>query len=87
MPRGTERLRITPSPFHDAAHIERLAAALTETWEALDLPRAAMQLGGASGYAEGSPIERLARDAFAVTLHFENNDFLRRYLGRTLTGS
>ena len=40
VPRGTERLRITPSPFHDAAHIERLAAALTETWEALDLPRA-----------------------------------------------
>ncbi|MBL7406351.1 aminotransferase class I/II-fold pyridoxal phosphate-dependent enzyme, partial [Escherichia coli] len=37
VPRGTERLRITPSPFHDAAHIERLAAALTETWEALDL--------------------------------------------------
>ena len=54
---------------------------------ALDLARAAVQLGGASGYAEGSPIERLARDAFAVTLHFENNDFLRRFLGRTLAGS
>ncbi len=26
-------------------------------------------------------------DAFAVTLHFENNDFLRRFLGRTLAGS
>jgi alkylation response protein AidB-like acyl-CoA dehydrogenase len=54
---------------------------------ALDLTRAAVQLGGASGYAEGSPIERLARDAFAVTLHFENNDFLRRFLGRALVGS
>ena len=40
MPRGTERLRITPSPFHDATHIARLAEALAETWEALDLPRA-----------------------------------------------
>jgi 5-aminolevulinate synthase len=40
VPKGSERLRITPSPYHDAAHIERLAAALTETWEALDLPRA-----------------------------------------------
>ena len=40
VPRGTERLRITPSPFHDAGHIARLAAALSETWQALDLPRA-----------------------------------------------
>ena len=40
VPRGTECLRITPSPFHDAAHIERLAAALSQTWQALDLPRA-----------------------------------------------
>jgi 5-aminolevulinate synthase len=40
VPRGTERLRITPSPFHDAEHIARLAEALAETWETLDLPRA-----------------------------------------------
>ncbi|CAA2138206.1 5-aminolevulinate synthase (plasmid) [Methylobacterium bullatum] len=40
VPRGTERLRITPSPFHDAARIARLTAALTETWDTLDLPRA-----------------------------------------------
>ncbi|GJD76975.1 5-aminolevulinate synthase [Methylobacterium gregans] len=40
VPRGTERLRITPSPFHDAAQIEKLTAALAETWDALDLPRA-----------------------------------------------
>ena len=38
VPRGTERLRITATPFHDDALIDGLAAALTETWNALDLP-------------------------------------------------
>ncbi|TQF29705.1 5-aminolevulinate synthase [Bradyrhizobium sp. UNPA324] len=37
VPRGTERLRITPSPYHADTHIAELAAALTETWEALSL--------------------------------------------------
>jgi alkylation response protein AidB-like acyl-CoA dehydrogenase len=54
---------------------------------ALDLVRAAVQLTGATGYVEGSLVERLARDAFAVTLHFENNDFLRGFVGRTLVQS
>ncbi len=40
VPRGTERLRITPTPFHDAARIATLTAALVETWDTLDLPRA-----------------------------------------------
>ncbi len=43
-----------------------------------------MQLGGATAYEEGSAIERLARDAHAVPLHFENNDFLRAFMGRML---
>lgn len=38
VPRGTERLRITPTPLHDEAHITRLRDALLETWEALGLP-------------------------------------------------
>jgi 5-aminolevulinate synthase len=38
VPRGTERLRITATPFHDDALIDELAAALVETWTALDLP-------------------------------------------------
>ncbi|WP_051630667.1 5-aminolevulinate synthase [Afifella pfennigii] len=38
VPRGTERLRITPTPAHDDALIDHLAEALVETWQALNLP-------------------------------------------------
>jgi 5-aminolevulinate synthase len=38
VPKGTERLRITPTPFHDDQLIRNLATALRETWERLDLP-------------------------------------------------
>jgi 5-aminolevulinate synthase len=39
VPRGSERLRITPTPFHDDALIDRLADALVDVWERLALPR------------------------------------------------
>ena len=39
--RGTERLRITPTPFHDDGLIAALADALTDVWHELDLPTAA----------------------------------------------
>jgi 5-aminolevulinate synthase len=38
VPKGTERLRITPSPCHDDALIDALAEALVEVWRRLDLP-------------------------------------------------
>jgi 5-aminolevulinate synthase len=38
VPRGTERLRITATPFHSDELIDRLAEALVETWSTLDLP-------------------------------------------------
>jgi 5-aminolevulinate synthase len=36
--RGTERLRITPTPLHDDDAIEHLVSALTTVWRRLDLP-------------------------------------------------
>ncbi len=39
--KGTERLRLTPSPVHDAAAIERLVVALSTLWDEMDLARAA----------------------------------------------
>ncbi|HVV80457.1 MAG TPA: 5-aminolevulinate synthase [Pseudolabrys sp.] len=38
VPKGTERLRIAPSPYHDDALIDTLAESLVEVWNALDLP-------------------------------------------------
>jgi 5-aminolevulinate synthase len=39
VPRGTERLRITPTPFHNDRLIEELANALRAVWDTLGLPR------------------------------------------------
>jgi 5-aminolevulinate synthase len=39
VPRGLERLRITPSPHHGDELMDRLAEALTDVWDQLKLPR------------------------------------------------
>ncbi|WP_419729918.1 5-aminolevulinate synthase [Lichenicola sp.] len=41
VPRGTERLRITPTPLHSDADIEVLVSALSEAWSEFSLARAA----------------------------------------------
>ena len=38
VPKGTERLRIAPSPYHDDGLIDTLAEALVAVWEKLGLP-------------------------------------------------
>ena len=40
VPRGTERLRFTPSPMHSDGDIDRLVAALSELWSHCALARA-----------------------------------------------
>jgi 5-aminolevulinate synthase len=41
VPKGTERLRITPSPLHDDATMDDLVEALTAIWSRLRLAQAA----------------------------------------------
>ena len=41
VPRGTERLRVTPTPLHSDEDIETLVAALLDVWEQLPLQKSA----------------------------------------------
>ena len=38
VPIGTERLRVTPTPRHNEAHVSTLVEALVDVWKALGLP-------------------------------------------------
>ena len=42
VPKGTERLRITPSPVHSSDDVERLVSALEDLWTQCELARAPM---------------------------------------------
>ena len=40
VPRGTERLRLTPTPMHGDEDMDRLVAALRDVWQTLEIGRA-----------------------------------------------
>ena len=53
--KGTERLRITPTPFHSDAHVAALVEAVVDVWRALDLPFAAPRIVPFRRQAEPAP--------------------------------
>ncbi|MBC8130189.1 MAG: 5-aminolevulinate synthase [Rhizobiaceae bacterium] len=56
VPRGTERLRITPTPLHGDALIEALKDALVETWNAVGIPFAAPMPANAARSRKITPL-------------------------------
>jgi 5-aminolevulinate synthase len=58
VPRGTERLRITPGPLHTDDHVDVLIQALVETWQALSLPFSGLVLEARERTLTGRPMER-----------------------------
>lgn len=66
VPRGTERLRITPTPMHSEADIRNLVAALREVWQFMDLPLNSGQ--------QAQPEDKTACTASAIPLDPDVNN-------------
>ena len=56
VPRGSERLRVTPTPLHGDALIEGLRDALVETWNAVGIPFASARPAPAERSREVTPL-------------------------------
>jgi len=67
VPKGTERLRITPTPAHDARLVEQLADSMVWVWRQLGLPLTKRHrpldrpelTAAAAGYSAGSASSRI----------------------------
>ncbi len=61
VPRGTERLRVTPTPFHDDELVDRLKDALVAVWKKLGLPLTGpVNIGAAAPAPEPQAVKRVA---------------------------
>lgn len=67
VPRGTERLRFTPSPLHNDKEMAHLVAALKDVWQTLNIPRDFSHVKELAGF----DIHRGQAPAAAVTADVE----------------